>query len=355
MSGRPVFQNQFEIRSWKRLNGGGPLGRFSAINGGPQSVLEDIKGRDGSVGSALLVSLIEHLGADATPDTLRVVVSKERVRDCMPSVKASMVMLDRGDVATAGELLAMSEPSQEVLHRSIALARILQRAGDMAGAREAAVRAYRADPSCPEAYEILSKVDPEGGWPQRRNISDVLAGRRPESPAGSGRVQGMYQIYYEWCRGNREAASDMLVQSPQYQAGDPEFLLASARMSVDERDWRSADMMFGRLPADRPAFVIREAAEAGEVDLILHGADHIRGADAAGLTMSEPLAFYDAAYILLGEEVLLPHSSAVLAEEETVYIICGQQSPVVSIIDHRHDCRAPALEDIHQQIERIRR
>lgn len=262
MSGRPVFQNQFEIRSWKRLNGGGPLGRFSAINGGPQSVLEDIKGRDGSVGSALLVSLIEHLGADATPDTLRVVVSKERVRDCMPSVKASMVMLDRGDVATARELLAMSEPSQEVLHRSIALARILQRAGDMTGAREAAVRAYRADPSCPEAYEILSKVDPEGGWPQRRNISDVLAGRRPESPAGSGRVQGLYQIYYEWYRGNREAASDMLVQSPQYRAGDPEFLLASARMSVDERDWRSADMMFGRLPADRPAFVIREAAEA---------------------------------------------------------------------------------------------
>ena len=195
MSGRPVFQNQFEIRSWKRLNGGGPLGRFSAINGGPQSVLEDIKGRDGSVGSALLVSLIEHLGADATPDTLRVVVSKERVRDCMPSVKASMVMLDRGDVATARELLAMSEPSQEVLHRSIALARILQRAGDMAGAREAAVRAYRADPSCPEAYEILSKVDPEGGWPQRRNISDVLAGRRPESPAGSGRVQGLYQPF----------------------------------------------------------------------------------------------------------------------------------------------------------------
>ena len=78
MSGRPVFQNQFEIRSWKRLNGGGPLGRFSAINGGPQSVLEDIKGRDGSVGSALLVSLIENLGADATPDTLRVVVSKKK-------------------------------------------------------------------------------------------------------------------------------------------------------------------------------------------------------------------------------------------------------------------------------------
>ncbi len=262
MSGRPVFQNQFEIRSWKRLNGGGPLGRFSAINGGPQSVLEDIKGREGSVGSALLVSLIEHLGADATPDTLKAVVSKERVRDCMPSVKASMVMLDRGDVATARELLAMSETSQEVLHRSIALARILQRAGDMAGAREAAVRAYRADPSCPEAYEILSMVDPEGGWPQRRNISDVLAGRRPESPAGSGRVQGLYQIYYEWCRGNCEAASDMLVRSPQYQAGDPEFLLASARMSVDERDWRSADMMFDRLPADRPAFVTREAAEA---------------------------------------------------------------------------------------------
>lgn len=262
MSGRPVFQNQFESRCWRHLNGGGPLGRFSAINGGPQSVLEDVRKHEGTVGSALLVSLIDHLGPDVQPEVLAEVVSKSRSRDCMPSVKAAGIMLERGDTSRARELLAMSSGSQEVVRRSVMEARILQREGDMAGARDAACRAFASDPSDPEPYEILQKVDPEGGWPQRRNIQDLVDGRRPECPAGTGRIQQLYQIYFEWFRGNRESASDMLVNSSGYKDGEPEYLLASARMSVDERDWHSANMMFAKLPTDSPPFVHREAAEA---------------------------------------------------------------------------------------------
>ncbi len=274
MSGRPVFQNQFESRCWRHLNGGGPLGRFSAINGGPQSVLEDVRKHEGTVGSALLVSLIEHLGPDVQPEVLTEVVSKSRTRDCMPSVRAAGVMLERGDTGKAREILEMSAGSQEVVRRSVTEARILQREGDMVGAREAARRACGSDPSDPEPYEILGKVDPEGDWPQRRNIQDLVDGRRPECPAGSGRIQQLYQVYFEWFRGNREAASDMLVRSEGYQHGDPEYLLASARMSVDERDWHSANMMFSKMPADAPAFVMMEAAEAA-----LAGGDPKRALD----------------------------------------------------------------------------
>lgn len=262
MTGRPVFQSQFERRCWRRLNGGGPLGSFSATNGGTKTVLEEIRARDGTACSALLVSLIGHLGPEADPQVLRDIVSRSRARDCLPSVAAADAMLSRGDTAAAKDLLSMSAQSGEVLNRSLAEARILQREGDMGGAREAAVRAYGADPDCGEAYEILEKVDPDGGWPQRRNIQDLLSGRRPEGDAGDGGVQRLYQIYYEWFRGNRERASDLLVRSQEYVSGDPEYLLASARMSVDEKDWHSARMMFDKIPGDAPPFVRCEAAEA---------------------------------------------------------------------------------------------
>ena len=264
MTGRPILQTQFEKRLWKSINGGGPLGGLNAKRNTPQSILESVLSHEGTVSAGVLVALMDLLDSQglATTEDLRHIVSKNRPTDCTPSVRASGILLERGEMEAARELLALSSRSQEVLSRSVAEARICMKAGDRAGAEAAALRAYGSDPSCAEAYSILAEVDPAGGWPQMHNIQQVLDGAQPTNPPGEGRVQDLYRIYYEWFRGSREAASDMLANSPHYKDGDRDYMLASARMSVDERDWHSARMMYTRLLPGAPPFLTREVAEA---------------------------------------------------------------------------------------------
>lgn len=264
MTGRPFLQTQFENRAWRSLNGGGPLGRFSASNGAVKIVMDDLESHEGKVGSALLISLMDHLVEETGADygSLSKIALKSRARDCMASVHAAGIMLDKGDINAARELLSISSGSHEVLNRSLMAARICRADGDLSGVKANALAAYNADPGCMDAYKLLEMVDPEGGWAQRANIQDVLSGRRPESQAGEGRLQLLFKIYYEWFRGNRESATDLMVRSRHQSESDPDFILASARMSVDEKDWRSAAMMYSKILDGAPPFIIREAAEA---------------------------------------------------------------------------------------------
>lgn len=236
MTGRPVLQSTFEYHLWKTLDGG----HFP--KGGPMVLVRELDTYEGTVNSAVLVMLIDALAASGEADiaTLRKVVSRSRATDCLPSVRASAVMLEKGDLDGAEELLAMSAGSQEMVSRSLAEARIRRSRGDIDGAAQFAGCAYGYDASCRGAYKVLAETDTEGGWLQRENIQDIVEGRKPTNPAGHGRVQELYSIYYDWFTGRRDAATEELVRSPYYKERDPEFLLASARMSVDEKDWHSA-------------------------------------------------------------------------------------------------------------------
>ncbi len=264
MTSQPFLQSQFENRLWRRLNGGGLIGRHAAISGAVQSAMADLAEHDGKVGSPLLISIMEQLESEggASFEPLSRLVLKARPRDCMASVRASEIMLSKGDVNAARELLSMSSGSREVVHRSVMDARISQVEGDAASAKAHALEAIGADPGCMEAYDILESVDPRGGWGARRSIQDVLASRRPTGSAAEGDAQVLYSIYYEWFCGSREAATDMMVRSRQRAEDDPDLILASARMSVDEKDWRSAVMMYERVLPGAPPFLLREASMA---------------------------------------------------------------------------------------------
>ena len=259
MSGRPVLQSSFEYHMWKVLDA------RAYPNGGPLALVSELDGYEGTVNSQVLVMLVDELSAsgDVDRDIMRRVVSKSRATDCRPSIRACEALVKKGELKAAEEVLDMSEGSQEMVGRSLALARIRMAAGDRAGAMEAAGRAYGYDPSCRGAYQILAETDPEGGWLQRENIQSVLEGGRPSRPPAVGRIQELYSIYYDWFTGHRDAATEGLVNSPYYKEKDPEFLLASARMSMDEKDWRSALMVYSELIAmEAPPFVFVEAAEA---------------------------------------------------------------------------------------------
>lgn len=259
MSGRPVLQSSFEYRLWKSLDS------RAFPKGGPMDLVKEISSHDGSVNSDVLVMMLEEMKRSALtdPDLVRGIVSKSRSTDCLPSVHAAYIMLEKGDADAAEEMLAMSDSSQEHVLREIALARIRMRRGDMAGAAKAARTAHGYDPSDRDAYDILIRTDPDGGWGQRENIQDIIEGSRPSNPPSDGRMQDLYAIYYDWYSGRRASASEKLVESRWYKEGNTEFRLASARMSADERDWRSALMVYSDLVKDSaPPFVLVEAAEA---------------------------------------------------------------------------------------------
>lgn len=228
-------------------------------------LVKEIASHEGSVNATVLVMMLDEMKRSGItdPGLIRCMVSKSRATDCLPSVKASYMMLEKGDLDGAEDVIGMSESSQEHVLRAVALARIRMARGDPDGARDAARTAHGYDPSNRDAYEILIRTDRGGGWGQRENIQDVLEGARPTNPPGEGRMQELYSIYYDWFSGRRQAASQKLVDSQWYKAGDMEFRLASARMSADERDWRSALMVYSDLVRDAaPSFVMVEAAGA---------------------------------------------------------------------------------------------
>lgn len=273
MNGRPVFQNTSDLHMWKRIRGEGVQGILSSAKGGLDGAVDSILASDGNIHPAVLVAAIEELekAGTASPERLAKIVQRSRSIDCTPSVAAADVMLSRDDATSAAELLSISARSQEVLNRSLAAARIYEAEGDLYNARESATRAYGSDPDDPRVYELMMRLDPEGGWAERQNIQLILSGERPENRNGNGEMQELFSIYYEWFRGDREKATSELISSRGYTSKDPEFMLASARMSVDERDWHSACMMYDSIVDSSPDFVRREAASA-----------HISMGDSAG-------------------------------------------------------------------------
>ena len=265
MTDLPVFQSVGALRLWKRIHGerASRLRRNDTEDLG--EIAKEVIGCDGSVHPAILSELILRMSESPggiKDETLKALVSKSRTTDAMPSVTAARIARKKGDTSLAAEVLAMSSGSQEIRNRGLELAEVYLAEGDEANARETAEKVYGADPDCIRAYEILTALDPDGGWAQRRNIRDIMNGDEPGAPAGTGRLQELYSVYYDWFRGRRESATSRLVASDYYKDHDPEFMLASARFSVDERDWHSAGMVYSEIVDSSPQYVRCEAAEA---------------------------------------------------------------------------------------------
>lgn len=268
MTGIPAHQNSFEGHIRKLLS--------RRDNIGMAVVVDSLASYGGTIGSGLLIEVMEALDqSDRTRDVLKNIVSKSRATDCAASVRAAEMLLETKDIGGADEILSMSEGSQEHIVRQVMKARIHLAQGDRRGATEAAKIAYYNDPTYMGSYDVLMVSDPDGGWQQRRNIQDIINGDKPRCPPGRGRLQELYAIYYDWFSGRHDSATEALVGSKNYKDKDPEFVLASARMSMDETDWSSALMVYSELIRSNPKpFIFIEAAEAA-----LGVGDHTRALD----------------------------------------------------------------------------
>lgn len=261
---KPVFQNKQEIDLWKKLSS-----RSWRSDEQLTEFLDSVLSRQGAVGSAVLVGCIDAAVARKLPNRKDIMVklaAKSRPNDSLPSLTAASALIDMGEYDDADSLVTKVRgrniPFQCCVRAKLDLAR-----GDNDSARKNLTRARCSDTSFPMFYELMEKIDPAGGWMHRRNIELVANGREPipfGDVAGDSMPKALFSIYADWFGGRREEATRKMVSSEEYRSKNTEYMLASARMSMDEKDWHSAQMMYISILEKRQncVYLLCEAAEA---------------------------------------------------------------------------------------------
>lgn len=255
MDNLPVFGSSEEYRTWKVLNGKLSDKRLDSIH---SKILE----ADGYVHPAILIALMDALlkvYGYVSETTMKSIVSKARPQDCSPAIRATEILVFQNEITAAAQILSRNN-SKDMFHRYQAEAELYHGEGDRINSVTSAKRGLDLDPSSRRLYEILKEDDPMGQWADREAVQSAYEGKQADEP-DDPRLRQLYRIYSSWFSGYKDRATDLLVSSEYYKSGDWEFQLASARLSVDEKDWISAKMVYDKIMKKAPAFVSYEAAE----------------------------------------------------------------------------------------------
>ena len=256
MDSLPVFGTSEEYRTWKALNGKLPTKLLDRTT-------TKVLNAGGSVHPAIIISLIDaniRQYGGMPESTLTTLASKSRPRDISPAIKITGILVEMEQISSAARILAKNT-SKDRFQRYLAEAELYHGEGDIFNSVSSAKKGLDLDPTNERLYEILAKDDPDGNWMEKASVqaaSRGLESRPPKDP----RLRRLYDIYNTWYGGSKDTAGDMLVNSEYYRNGDWEFILVSARTDVDEKDWRSAKMVYDKIVDKAPSYVMYEAAEA---------------------------------------------------------------------------------------------
>ena len=268
MMREPVFQDSFEVNTWKRLTS--EKDAASKKSDLYADIAVSVIKRERTTNSAILSLLIEKLYETKSPGMellISKLVPKSRPSDCMPALTAALVYANMDKWDKAEEMAGSVKHAQNIPMLGCVTAKIAMKAGDSAKAKRELMRARCSDPTFPMFYELIQRMEPAEGWMYRQNIELISAGK-VQIPFGdnttSSAAQKLYDIYTDWHKGRRDNATDAMIRSEEYKKKNPEYVLASARMSMDERDWHSAQMMYTSLLAKSAncVYLICETAKA---------------------------------------------------------------------------------------------
>ncbi len=252
----PVFNSSEEYRMWRTLNGKPSTKKL-------ESIIGKVQNANGYVHPAILKSLLDAMIREygkVPVSTIKTVVSKSRPQDCSPAIKATEILVAMDETTAAAEILSKNG-SKDMFHRYMAEAELYHGEGDRTSSVSSARKALDLDPSERRLYKILEEDDPDGPWVDLASVQTAFEGKEDREPKDP-KLRELYNIYVDWFRSDKDAATEKMIGSQYYKDGDWMFILASARMSMDEKDSRSAIMMFNKILDDAPPFVAYEAAEA---------------------------------------------------------------------------------------------
>lgn len=232
-----------------------------------------------SVSSAVLVRLMDALydsGSERLRSLIPDIVAKRRSSDSAPALEAALLLQKMGNLEDAEAMFKSVRDGQDISLMSIVNARLLLEREDKPAAKKALLHGRCSDPLDQRIYKLLEEADPAGGWMYYRNI-ELLYAERNTVACGTDEEgtpqQKLYGIYCDWYSGNHNAATEALVNSPEYIDKSREYMLAAARMSADENDWYSAETLYNDLVGSRCTYITCEAARVclneGKVDKAL--------------------------------------------------------------------------------------
>ena len=267
---------------WRRLSGSGSAKFALGKKGNPaESVADEVLASKGPVNSAVLVRLMDSLfdsGSQRLSSILPDLVSKRRSTDCAPALEAAILYQRMGDPESAAEMFETVRDGLDIPLRSSVHARLLLDRGDKPSAKKVLLHGRCSDPLDQQIYKLLEESDPAGGWMYYRNMELLYAGRATV-PCGEGEgeedgpQQRLYRIYSDWFGGDHDVATDALVGAKEYAAKHPDYVLAAARMSADEKDWYSAEVLYNGLVKQGCTYITCEAARVclngGKIDKAL--------------------------------------------------------------------------------------
>ena len=266
MSCRPVFQDKFEASTWKKLTSKpGSSKRAEFYSGIANNVLK----YEGTINSAILTELIRSLNESQVNDFQQVtdkLLIKCRPNDCSPLLTAAVIHADAGRLEKAEEIVKRVRPGQNIPFLSCVKAKIYMKMGDLITAKKELMKARCSDPAYPMFYELIQQIEPTEGWMHRRNIELLNLGKEPIlcGDSDASPAETLFSIYNDWYKGNKDRATERIIGSEEYKKKNPEYMLASARMSMDERDWHSAQRVYQSLltKSTNCSYIICEAAKS---------------------------------------------------------------------------------------------
>ncbi|MCQ2085694.1 MAG: tetratricopeptide repeat protein, partial [archaeon] len=210
------------------------------------TVLNKILSKDATHDSTTLCRMIEIISAieaQGWTEDVRDLVEKRRSCDCHPVLTAAVCFARKGLLTDAEAYLDSLGDAPDKAFYHYVRAEIELAREEINKARNEATLSLCSNRLYHDAYRIMAIVDPDNNWPAYEAIERMSRGLPFEEPTGTQSGIELYRIYHEWYFGSHDTATHMLIQSEGYINKYGPFCILSARMSRDEKDWHSCQMM----------------------------------------------------------------------------------------------------------------
>ena len=247
MSDGVIFGTKAEASLWNEIeranNNSNPVKRANGL----ANILTKILSSEEPVNSQILCRMINIIAAEEAEgwmEDVKDLVSKRRARDCRPVLTAASCLTHKGHLTDAQAYLdEMGEAPDKAMYHYI-MAEIAFARGELRESKNELVLALCSDRLYHDVYEMLMKVEPNVNWAAMEACERMSRGLRYEEPPVDNTPETeIFNIYREWYEGSHDSATRMLINSSGYIDKVAPYCILSARMSRDEGDWHSCQMM----------------------------------------------------------------------------------------------------------------
>ena len=247
MSDGAIFGTKAEASLWKEIGKADGISNPANRDKALANVLTKILSSEEPVESRILCRMIELISereAEGWQDDVRDLEALRRSRDCRPTLTAASCLTHKGLLTDAENYLDLlgEAPDKAMYHyvkAEIAFAR-----GELRDSKNELVLALCSDRLYHDVYEMLIKVEPNVNWAALEACERMANGLHYDDPPVDNTPETeLYDIYKEWYKGIHDSATRMLINSSGYIDKVAPYCILSARMSRDEGDWHSCQMM----------------------------------------------------------------------------------------------------------------